>query len=194
MDYDFYTNMKASNVNDGILILVNKYNYISKNYNANLEKLGSGYGSGSLNKEAAKYFRQMVNDAKKDGIKLKSISAYRSYNSQKTLYNNYVKKHGEAKANTFSAKPGHSEHETGLAVDINNASSKAHFENTKEYAWLINNSYKYGFILRYPQDKEFITGYKYEPWHYRYFGIDMATKLHNENVTYEEYLVMHRDD
>ena len=76
-----------------------------------------------------------------------------------------------------------------MAIDINTASSSAKFENTKEYEWLINNSYKYGFILRYPNNKTHITGYKYEPWHYRYVGIDAATKIYTENITYEEYYI-----
>lgn len=190
LDYDFYTNMKKANVNDGKLMLINKYNYHDKNYNANLEKLGSGYGNGSLNKEAAKNFRKMVDAAKKDGIKLWSVSAYRSYTTQKNIYNRYVKKDGVKKADTYSARPGHSEHSTGLAVDINTASSKTHFENKKEYKWLKENSYKYGFIERYMKGKEFITGYKYEPWHFRYFGEEVATKLYELNVTYEEYLII----
>ncbi len=190
LDKDFYTDIKPADTSKGTLILVNKYYSINENYDANLETLGDGYGKGKMNKEAAKHFREMVDAAKKDGIKLRSISAYRSYSSQKSIYNNYVNKDGRTKADTYSARPGHSEHNTGLAVDINTASSSAHFENTKEYEWLINNSYKYGFILRYPENKMFITGYKYEPWHYRYLNVETATKIHELNVTYEEYLVM----
>ena len=190
LDNEFYTNMKKANVDDGKLILVNKYYYVDKDYYANTETLGSGYGSGSLNKEAAKYFREMVKEAKKDGIKLYSVSAYRSYSTQKNLYNRYVRKDGKKKADTYSARPGHSEHNLGLAVDINCASSSRHFENTKEYKWLKDNSYKYGFIERYPKGKEFITGYKYEPWHFRYLGSEVATEVYNLNVTYEEYVVI----
>ena len=190
LDNEFYTNMKKANVDDGKLILVNKYYYVDKDYYANTETLGSGYGSGSLNKEAAKYFREMVKEAKKDGIKLYSVSAYRSYSTQKSLYNRYVRKDGKKKADTYSARPGHSEHNLGLAVDINCASSSRHFENTKEYKWLKDNSYKYGFIERYPKGKEFITGYKYEPWHFRYLGSEVATEVYNLNVTYEEYVVI----
>ena len=152
--------------------------------------MGSGYGNGSLNKEATKYFRKMVDDAKKGDIKLWSVSAYRSYTTQRNIYNRYVKKDGVKKADTYSARPGHSEHSTGLAVDINTASSSRHFENTKEYKWLKENSYKYGFIERYLKGKEFITGYKYEPWHFRYFGEEVATKLYELNITYEEYLII----
>ena len=190
LDKDFYTDIKPADTSKGTLILVNKYYSIDDKYDADLETLGDGYGKGKLNKEAASHFREMVDAAKKDGIKLRSVSAYRSYSSQKSIYNNYVNKDGRAKADTYSARPGHSEHNTGLAVDINTASSSAHFENTKEYEWLINNSYKYGFILRYPENKMFITGYKYEPWHYRYLNVEVATEIHELNVTYEEYLVM----
>lgn len=192
LDYDFYTNMVPADIEKGKLILVNKYYYLDKDFDANLEALGKEYGSGSLNIEAAQHFREMVDAAKEDEIKLKSVSAYRSYSTQSSLYNKYVNKDGEEKADTYSARPGHSEHQTGLAVDINTASTSAHFENTKEYEWLINNSYKYGFALRYLKDKEFITGYKYEPWHFRYFGKEVATILHNENITYEEYLIIHK--
>ena len=192
LDKKFYTNTKAAKVSDGKLILVNKYNYLKKNYNANLEKLGSKYGVGSLNKEAASYFRKMVNEAKNDGINLRSVSAYRSYSTQKYLYNSYAKRDGKAKADTYSARAGHSEHQTGLAVDINTASSSSHFENTKEYKWLQDNSYKFGFVMRYPNGKQNITGYKYEPWHYRYFGVDVATALKESNLTYEEYLVINK--
>jgi LAS superfamily LD-carboxypeptidase LdcB len=192
LDNEFYSNIKPADTSKGTLILVNKYYSIDENYDANLETLGDGYGKGKMNKEAAKHFREMVDAAKKDGIKLRSISAYRSYSSQKSIYENYVKKDGQKKADTYSARPGHSEHNTGLAVDINTASTSAHFEKTKEYEWLINNSYKYGFILRYPEDKMFITGYKYEPWHYRYLNVEIATKIHELDVTYEEYLLMNK--
>ena len=98
-----------------------------------------------------------------------------------------TKNHGKDAADTFSARPGYSEHQTGLTTDINTSSSKANFENSKEYAWLIKNSYKYGFILRYPKDKEYLTGYKYEPWHYRYVGKDVAKYIYENDITYEEY-------
>ena len=91
----------------------------------------------------------------------------------------------------YSAKPGHSEHQLGLAVDLNLANSKAHFEDSKEYAWLKANSYKFGFIERYPKGKEFITGYGFEPWHYRYLGVELATNVYIDGSTYEEYLIKH---
>ena len=129
----------------------------------------------------------MVAAAKNDGISLWNVSGYRSYNTQQSLYNNYKARDGQTKADTYSARPGSSEHQTGLATDICTASSAAHFENTDKYKWLINNSYKYGFILRYPEGKTYITGYKFEPWHYRYVGVEAATYIHNNNITFEEY-------
>ena len=131
--------------------------------------------------------KQMMDDVKNEGMKLNVISGYRTESTQENLFNNSVKKNGESHALIYSAKPGHSEHQLGLAVDFNNVTEN--FKDTKEYEWLKNNSYKYGFIERYPKDKEFITGYGYEPWHYRYLGIDIATKIYQEGITYEEYLV-----
>ena len=187
LDRDFYTNMEDTNMEDGILVLCNKYHLLKSNYVPDLVDLGSAYGGGQLQKEAALHFKEMVDAAKIDGIKLWNVSGYRSYSTQKYLYNNYVNRDGVSKADTYSARPGSSEHQTGLASDINTASSSAHFENTKEYDWLIKNSYKYGFILRYLKDKTFITGYKYEPWHYRYVGVDVAKIIYEKNITYEEY-------
>ena len=190
LDNPFYTNMQKTDMSDGLLVLCNKYHTLEKNYVPNLVSL-AGYGGGQLQPEAAKYFKKMVDDAKKDGIKLWNVSAYRSYNTQKNLYNNYVNRDGVAKADTYSARPGSSEHQTGLATDINTASSGAHFDKTNEYGWLIKNSYKYGFILRYPDGKTFITGYKYEPWHYRYVGKEAAKIIYDEKLTYEEYYVIY---
>ena len=189
IDYEFYTNVTATDMSDGYLVLVNKYTKLDENYTPNLVTMSSTYSYDNMQMEstAYEYFKQMVDAARNDGIKLYNISSYRSYSTQNYLYNNYVNNSGKTAADTFSARAGYSEHQTGLATDINTASSSDHFENTKEYQWLINNSYKYGFILRYPQGKEYITGYKFEPWHYRYVGIDVAKYISEHNITYEEY-------
>lgn len=186
LDHEFYTEMEDVDMSDGLLVICNKYHLLKKDYVPELVSL-NGYGGGQMEKTAAEYFKKMVKAAKGDGISLWNVSGYRSYNTQKSLYNNYVKRDGALKADTYSARPGSSEHQTGLASDINTASSSAHFENTKEYKWLINNSYKYGFILRYPEGKTFITGYKYEPWHFRYVGEDVAKIIYEKDITYEEY-------
>lgn len=170
------------------LVLVNKYHGLPETYVPELEKLGGRYGVGSMVPEAAAAFRAMADAAKQDGISLRSVSAYRSYQTQQGLYQHYVSIDGKANAERYSARPGYSEHQTGLALDINTASISAHFENTAEYAWLWANCARFGFLLRYPREKESITGYRYEPWHYRYVGQDIARTCMDQGLTYEEYL------
>ena len=125
--------------------------------------------------------------AKKEGLNIYISSGFRSYNKQKSLYNGYVSSDGKTKADTYSARPGHSEHQSGLAFDVNQINSS--FDNTKEAKWLHKNCYKYGFILRYPKNKTNETGYIYESWHYRYVGVELATKLYNNGdwITMEDY-------
>ena len=144
------------------------------------------YDPGSLSVDAKNAFDEMQNAAKNDNIKLWIASGYRSYSLQTNLYNSYVLKDGKAKADTYSARPGHSEHQTGLAMDLNIIDSS--FEGTPEAIWIEKNCYKYGFIIRYPKGKEEITGYKYEPWHVRYLGKELAEKVYNTGKTLEEYL------
>lgn len=186
LDQEFYSIIKDTDTSKSYLMLVNKYNKLSSDYVPNLTAIKSKYGSGKMEKTAYNYFVEMCNAAAKENLTLKSISAYRSYKTQKNLYTGYSKK---GDADTYSARPGHSEHQTGYAVDINVCATSRHFEKTKEYEWLINNSYKYGFIERYPNNKTFITGYKYEPWHFRFVGLDAATKIYEEQITFEEYIV-----
>ena len=145
------------------------------------------YAPGALLEEFNIAFSEMQEAAKQEGININIVSGYRSYNKQTSLYNNYVAKDGKAAADTYSARPGHSEHQTGLAADLNMVDTS--FENTDAGKWLANNCYKYGFILRYPKGKESITGYIYEPWHFRFIG-DEAKNLYNNGnwITLEEYL------
>lgn len=157
---------------DGILI-------VNKSY-----PLPSDYNPG-VNSEAKAALNEMFSAAAADGCSMRVVSGFRSYTVQKNLYNNYVKRDGVSAADRYSALPGFSEHQTGLAFDINDASSS--FEGTKEAIWLAENAYKYGFILRYPDGKEHITGYKYEPWHYRYIGVENAAKIFSSGLTLEEY-------
>lgn len=138
-----------------------------------------------LRQEALMQFISMVDAAKKDGVVLKAISAYRSKEYQTDLYNYYVNTYSKQEADTYSARPRHSEHETGLAVDINDVN--AAFDQTEAFAWLSEHAKNYGFILRYGKDQEWITGYMYEPWHYRYLGIDLAQKVVDSGMSYEEY-------
>ena len=148
--------------------------------------LPSNYGNGLTN-ETVNLFNSMISAASLDGINLYQVSGYRSYYDQQYIYNNYVKRDGQAEADRYSARAGHSEHQTGMAIDVNSLYQS--FENTNEGIWLNNNCYKYGFIIRYPKGKEEITGYMFEPWHIRYVGEELATKLYNNGnwITIEEY-------
>lgn len=138
-----------------------------------------------LRTETTEAFALMKAAAAQDGINLWIVSGYRSYQYQVSLYQRYVKQHGQKEADTFSARPGYSEHQTGYVVDVN--STKDSFANTKEAAWLAEHAHLYGFIIRYPKGKEAITGYQYEPWHLRYLGVSLATVLYEQQLTMEEY-------
>ena len=139
--------------------------------------LPSSYYPGGLTNEFNEAFNQMKSDSYSEEINIYVVSGFRSYNTQNTLYNNYVNRDGRDEADTYSARPGHSEHQTGLAADFNMVDDD--FEYTAEGKWLNDNAYKYGFILRYPKGKTGETGYIYESWHYRYVGVDLASKLYN---------------
>ncbi len=192
LDIEFYTEMDEITNYDEVDALVNKYHKLPSNYEAkDLVTLSKTYSSRGhkIKKVVSEPLMKMIDAARADGLNLLVISGYRTERTQRGLFNNSVKRHGMDHALIYSAKPGYSEHQLGLAVDLN--STEESFDQTKEYKWLKANSYKYGFIERYPKGKEFITGYGYEPWHYRYLGVDLATKVYTENVTYEEYLVKH---
>ena len=193
IDKPFYTDMEPADMSKGFLVLVNKYHYLSSSYVPNLSALPGGYGNGYLQSTACAAFVKMVDAAKADGISLRSVSPYRSYSTQKSIYNGYVRSMGQKNADRTSARPGSSEHQLGLAVDINTAEGRDHFENTPEYAWLMDNCWKYGFILRYRQGKEYITGYEFEPWHYRYVGTGYAESIMKSGLTYEEYYAVYID-
>lgn len=193
LDKDYYSNDiplskdKASKLD----VIVNKYYKLDKDYEPeDLTVINSKFASGTqkLRKEAADKFEEMASDMLKENLKIYAGSTYRSYSYQEGLYNRYVKKDGFKEAETYSARAGYSEHQLGLAVDIVNGKWNYLSEGDKEYTWLVNNSYKYGFILRYPHESEYITGYVFEDWHFRYLGIDLATKVYESKLTYDEYI------
>lgn len=134
-----------------------------------------------------KQLEELVSTAKKEGILLLGNSGYRSYETQENTYNNRVRSSGKKLADSYVAKPGFSEHQTGLCIDITNQ-SRNFTKGTKEADWLAENCYKFGFIIRYPYGKESITGIKYEPWHIRYVGKKAAKYIHDNGITLEEYL------
>lgn len=195
LDKDFYTNINEIENPSGLLVLVNKYNKLPDDYSPkDLETFNDSYTSSSTKRQMRKVaydaLIKMIDDIRKEGMDLWLNSGFRTKAYQNMLFTNSVSKNGMDHALIYSAKQRHSEHETGLAADISSVKGMLDgFEKYKEYDWLKDNAYKYGFIERYPEGKESITGYAYEPWHYRYVGVDVATIIKNENITFEEYAV-----
>ena len=183
-DSKFYENTTATDLTNYNEMLVNKYHLLNKDFKANdIVNVSStyGYANNSLNKEAYDAFKQLANDAKKEGHTIVILSSYRTYEYQEKLWN-------RDKDDDYVARPSASEHVTGLAIDVSDFNDKNDsFKDTESYTWMINNAHKYGYILRYPENKENITGYSYEAWHYRYVGISLATKIYNEGITFDEY-------
>ena len=192
LDYEFYTDSNEADLSKEMYTLVNKYNYLNKNFVPdNLVTITGIYARDKAQLVDVAYdnFVKMADAARLENLTIKVTTGYRSYNFQSTLYNNYVKADGVKNADTYSARPGYSEHQLGYSADLTNAKNVSfdNFENTDEYKWLQENAYKYGFIMRYPKDKEYITGYMFESWHYRYVGVETATYIYENNITYEEY-------
>ncbi len=182
------------------LLLVNGSHPLSEDYDytKNLTTIPEEYHNGQLdqiNKDIWPYLKAMIDDARKEGVNLSVWSPYRSYNIQQMLFNRQKQKQieagvpeseADAKAASIVARPGTSEHHTGLAADINMADDA--FENTPMYTWLTEHCQDYGFIMRYPKDKIDVTGVIYESWHYRFVGINVAKDIKNKGITLEEYL------
>lgn len=177
------------------LLLVNKKNSLDKLFiPSNMEVVVNRKGDKPdlvllLDKKVHKWFKKMVRIALKDGFDIICDSAYRSYLYQMHLYKDLISNGEDI---SYLAKPGESEHQTGLCIDIAAYQNGKYVDKPallkKEYAWLENNAHKYGFILRYPLGKENVTGYPYEPWHYRYVGRKHAKNIWQEKITLEEYL------
>lgn len=184
---------------DDILALVNKKNKLPSDYTPhnlvvpNVPFPFESYHSKKLMRnDAALALEDLFKKAEEDNIKIYALSGYRSYERQASIFASNVKKNGLEKANQFSAKPGESEHQTGLAMDltspsVNNVLTQS-FGQTKEGKWVKDNASEFGFIIRYPKGKEHITGYQYEPWHLRYVGKEVAQEISDKNITFEEYL------
>lgn len=180
-----------TDINKGILMLVNKFNHLDELYSPNnITEISNyySYANNSTKDEVYKAYKNMWNAAKKEELTLIVTSSYRDYKTQDYLWNNYADSNGDEWADTISARAGFSEHQSGLALDIVTYNTIMNdFENTDEFKWLEKNAHKYGFILRYPKDKKNITGYDYESWHYRYVGEDVAKAIHKKNITFDEY-------
>jgi D-alanyl-D-alanine carboxypeptidase len=173
---------------DSLWIIVNKKRPLPAEFVPS--QLTAIQGS-SVKADAAQAMDQLIKAAAGEQVSLRIISGYRSYATQKSVYDAYVKKDGQTAADTYSARPGHSEHQTGLAADLGNGSGKCDldicFATTTGGTWLAANAHTYGFIIRYTADKVGVTGYQYEPWHIRYVGVDLANELRAKNQTMEEF-------
>ncbi len=191
LDYPFYENVSIIEQPYELLVLVNKYNGLPSGFTQhNLVEMERDYRANDgrtylLAGVAYENYVQMADAAREDGLSMRVVSAYRTEDYQRNLFNKRVRTTGQENADTYTARAGHSEHQTGLAVDI--SSTLASFEHTAEFKWLQNHAHEYGFILRYPKGKEWITGYGYEPWHYRYVGTEAAKIIYEEGITYEEF-------
>ncbi|WP_409288760.1 D-alanyl-D-alanine carboxypeptidase family protein [Peribacillus sp. SCS-37] len=187
---------------ENILVLVNKEYTLPRNYTpGDLVKPEVRFSFGEsdeeksfLRKPAAKALEEMFRAADADGIELFAVSGYRSFNRQELLFQSEIDQVGKVKAKQAVAYPGTSEHQTGLTMDIASRSTDLllteGFESVPEGRWLTENAYKFGFILRYPKGRERLTGYQYEPWHFRYVGREAAALIHDRNYTLEEFFKM----
>ena len=189
---EWYTNTKKSDTSKGILMLTNKFYSLDNTYDSStMASVSKQYSYGEnqmVTEETFNAFLNMFNAAKKENLTLIINSSFRSFEEQDEIYNYYKSINGEEYANKIAAKAGFSEHQTGMAIDIQTYGSTAKtFEEFDEFKWLQDNAHKYGFILRYPKDKEYLTGYEYESWHYRYVGVKVATYIYQNNITFDEY-------
>ena len=184
-------------LNNQYFVLINKDNKLDKSYvPSNLKKSEAKFldyaQDNNLENATADAAKKMFDAAAQDGISLIGVSGYRSYSVQKGLYETRIEKNGEEKTRAYTAEPGASEHQSGLAIDIlcdEYQTLDEGFEDTDAFRWLTENCYKYGFILRYLKGKEDITGYNYEPWHFRYIGNEEVAKdIMNRGLVFEEYI------
>lgn len=195
LNREFYTEYAEIAEPDRMIVLVNKYRQLPMEYEpCDLERICPEFADGELllRHEARSAFETMCRCAVQDNIFLRAISTYRSYSYQKKVYDSkwqqtFTLEEYRKERDKVSARAGFSEHQTGLAVDINDLEQT--FEATEEGKWLAAHAYRYGFILRYPKGKERITGYDFEPWHYRYLGSELAESVYFSKLTYDEYYI-----
>jgi LAS superfamily LD-carboxypeptidase LdcB len=199
IDREFYSTITPIDDPASLQVQVNKYRALPEDYvPSDLVALEHCYpdrkGSVKLRSDAAAAFELMAEDALKLGYVIRGYSGYRSYSYQNTLYTNYCKSDPVEVVDTYSARPGHSEHQTGLAIDVcTDKYAYNKFGNAPEYQWAKENIHKYGFVISYLEDKNHITGYKTEEWHFRYVGVELAAFLYENNLVLDEYFAMYGD-
>jgi len=187
LDHDYYTEITEIEKPDDLLVLVNKYRALPADYEPeDLVNLSNGKQF-QLRKVAAEAYEKLIDYASENGVEVLPFSGYRSYNIQKVIYNNHVNNNGRERADTYSARPGHSEHQLGLAVDIRSKDYELKRLTPDDAKWINENCSEFGFIVRYTKEDEFITGYMEETWHLRYVGKEVAAKVMDIGITYDEY-------
>ncbi len=195
-NYEYYTNTVKADISKNELMLVNKYYYLDKDYiPENLVSIPTTYSWGEYGSKQVvdfvyeAYLNMWKSANSEANLYLMANSTYRDYDKQEDVYNEYKDARGEDYADSIAARPGFSEHQTGYTLDIfeKNATNQETFHESAAYAWLKDNAHRFGFILRYPSDKEDVTGYSFESWHFRYVGIDVATYIYENNITFDEY-------
>ncbi|MDD4187333.1 MAG: M15 family metallopeptidase [Bacilli bacterium] len=190
-DREYYEDTKKASLEDYELMLVNKYNYLEEDYEPKaITTIPSTYAyeGNKINEEVLVAFRNLAEEAKIAGHTILINSSYRDYNSQKEVWESRKSLYGTRQADAYAARAGYSEHQTGYAIDVADFYDiNDKFGETESFLWMKENCYSFGFILRYPEDKEKITGYSYEPWHYRYVGKEVAEKIKNLEITFDEY-------
>ena len=190
-DKKWYSSVTLTDISKGVLVLVNKFNGLSETYKPeDLKEVPMTYAySGNFVSEVMyDDLISMLSTARENGYTLVVSEGFRSYEEQENAYNNIENYSGKEAAEEKAARAGHSEYQTGLSVIIGPYNKNLDEEvNSLEHEWLVNNSYKYGFILRYEEGKEEITGFKPDAWRFRYVGVDTATEIHNERITFDEY-------
>ena len=192
-DHSYYTYDFDTNLEDDYLMLVNKYYHLNEDYVPDdLVEISNQYYYGEnhkIRKIVYDAFIDMWNEAQKDGIYLIINSSYRTYQEQQEVYDFYKDTYGTTYADQIAARPGYSEHQTGLALDIfsKEHTTSTNFKDSPAHLWLKENAYRYGFIQRYDENTQDLTGFTEEAWHWRYVGIEVATYLHKHAITYDEY-------
>ena len=192
-DYGYYTQDFDTNLEDDYLILVNKYYHLNADYVPDdLVSVSNRYYYGEnhqIRSVVYDAFIDMWNAANNEGIYLIINSSYRTYAEQQQVYDSYKDSRGTTYADSIAARPGYSEHQTGLAIDIFSTeyTTTSNFKGSPAHQWLVNPAYQYGFIQRYEEDTEEITGFAEEAWHWRYVGVEVATYLHEHDITFDEY-------
>lgn len=191
----YYQNTEPVKNEGSVDMLVNKHFYLSESFvPADLVEMSVRYAAKGIQMSSVAYeaFKSMSDAMSAENLSMYASSTFRDYAYQVDLYDGYVRRDGEEVADTYAARPGFSEHQTGLTADLASAKGGlSKFGETEEYQWMLANAHNYGWILRYPEGKETLTGYEAEPWHWRYVGIELATKVYNSGLTYDEYFMLY---